>query len=129
MPNKELSKILRNPGKMYIQMNKQDLNDFFSKGLTRLTKDKCYKTYNMEDFMKGILEANSRTKTDSTNVHIVDLMLYALAKIEDLEVTINDFERILSEIENEQFEEKNSKEIESKIEKGDVENGNFRIEK
>lgn len=75
--------------------------------------------------MRGILEANSRTKTDSTNVHIVDLMLYALAKIEDLEVTINDFERILSEIENEQFEEKNSKEIESKIEKGDVENGNF----
>lgn len=83
----------------------------------------------MEDFMWGILEANSRTKTDSTNVHIVDLMLYALAKIEDLEVTINDFERILSEIENEQLEEKNSKEIESKIEKGDVENGNFRIEK
>lgn len=79
--------------------------------------------------MWGILEANSRTKTDSTNVHIVDLMLYALAKIEDLEVTINDFERILSEIENEQLEEKNSKEIESKIEKGDVENGNFRIEK
>lgn len=42
---------------------------------------------------------------------------------------MEDFERILSEIENEQFEEKNSKEIESKIEKGDVENGNFRIEK
>lgn len=32
MHNKELSKILRNPGKMYIQMNKQDLNDFFQKG-------------------------------------------------------------------------------------------------
>lgn len=105
MHNKELSKILRNPGKMYIQMNKQDLNDFFSKGLTRLTKDKCYKTYNMEDFMRGILEANSRTKTDSSNVHIVDLMLYALAKIEDLEVTINDFEKILAEIGNEKVKE------------------------
>lgn len=85
-------------------MNDKELSDFFSKGLARLTKDKCYKAYNMEDFRRGILEANSRPKNNDINVRIVDLMLFALANIEDLEFTIADFEKILAEIENEKAE-------------------------
>ena len=104
MKNQQISKLLNNPGKMYLNMSNKELSEYLSKGYARLTKDKCYKAYNMEDFRRGILEANSRPKNNDINVHIVDLMLFALAKIEDLETTTADLETILKQIENEKIE-------------------------
>lgn len=101
MKNQNITKFLKNPSKMYVQMTPKELTDFFSKGITRLAKDKCYKVYNMEDFRRGIIEANCLPKNKDVNIHIVDLMLYALAKIEDLELTVSDLEKVIAEIESE----------------------------
>lgn len=97
MYNKNLSQNMRNPGKAYIKLTSDELNEFFSKGLPRIMKEKCQKSYTLTDFRRGILEVNSRSKNDDT-IHIVDLMLYALGRIEDLEQTKNDFQYVIDEL-------------------------------
>ncbi len=84
MRNQQISKNLRNPGKMYIKMTNTELISFFAEGFAGETKDKCKKTYAMSDFRRGILQINQQTKND-INVHTTDLMLFALGKIEELE--------------------------------------------
>lgn len=108
MYNRNFSQNMRNPGKMYIKLTSDELNEFFSKGFPRITKEKCQKSYTLTDFRRAILEANARPKTDTANIHIVDLMLYALGRIEDLEQTKNDLQYVIDELQkqnNEQTEE------------------------
>lgn len=108
MYNKNLSQNMRNPGKAYIKLTSDELNEFFSKGFPRITKEKCQKSYTLTDFRRGIIQANCRPKNDDVNVHIVDLMLYALGRIEDLEQTKSDLQYVIDELakqNNEQTEE------------------------
>lgn len=84
----------------YSNISKQKLEELFSSGYNRLLKEKCKESYNMSDFKQGILIANHLVRLNEDR-YIVDLMMYALAHIEDLEKTVSDLEEILKEIESE----------------------------
>lgn len=80
----QITEDLNNPGKMYIKMTTDDLNEFFSRENVAKMKERCRKFYSMTSIKRGILEANQREKTE-LNVHIVDLLMACLGKIEYLE--------------------------------------------
>lgn len=54
----------------------------------------------MFDFKQGILIANHLVRLNEDR-YIVDLMMFALAHIEDLEETVTDLEDIIKELEEE----------------------------
>lgn len=99
MYNKNISKNMRNPGKMFIKLTSDELVEYFSKGLPRMVKEKCQKAYNLTEFRRGILVANHSATTDEKQ-YLVDLMLFALGKIEDLEQTKDDLQYIINDLEN-----------------------------
>lgn len=96
--NKNISRYLKNPGKMFIKMTNDELAEFFSKGYARLTKEKCQNTYTLTEFRRGILMANHIANNDDLR-YIVDLLMFALGKIEDLQQIKTDYEQIISEYE------------------------------
>lgn len=98
MKNLKLSKHLTNPGKMYIKITADELNEFFSKGYARVIKERCGKSYDLTELQRCVLVANHHTKTDDT-LYIVDLLMFALATIEDLQVTVSDLEKVIQELE------------------------------
>ena len=83
----------------YYNISKEKLDEVLSSGYNKLLKDRCKNAYTMFDFKQGILEANHLVVKDE-NRHTVDLMMYALAHIEELEKTICDLEEIVKELEN-----------------------------
>lgn len=90
-------------GAIYSNITQSKLNEVLSTGYNRLLKDKCKNAYSMFDFKQGILEANHLVVKDEHR-HTVDLMLFALAHIEELEKTIVDLEEIIKEIEKKEQE-------------------------
>lgn len=90
-------------GAIYSNITQSKLNEVLSTGYNRLLKDKCKNAYSMFDFKQGILEANYLVVKDEHR-HTVDLMLFALAHIEELEKTIVDLEEIIKEIEKKEQE-------------------------
>lgn len=115
--NRKITQNMRNPNKMYMKLSDMELKDFFSKGFPKLYKDRCFNSYNLSDFRRGILEANRLVRSEE-NRHTVDLMMFALAKIEDLQILTTDMEQIIKELETKNEEN----------EKGDIKNGNTNIE-
>ena len=107
MESKKITKFLKNPGKMYIKMNSTELEEFFSTGYVSLMKNKCKEAYTITDLRRGILQANHFTINDDHR-HIVDLLMFALGKLEDSQQTINDLEQIIT------FENSNKNETEIK---------------
>lgn len=97
--NKMITKNMRNPGKMYIKLTSDELIEYFSKGFPRMAKEKCQKCYTLTDFRRGILQANHTATTDDKR-YLVDLMLFALGRLEDLEQTKNDLQYIIDELQN-----------------------------
>lgn len=98
MENLKLTQFMKNPDGMYIKIKEEELNKFFSTGYTKLLKERCANNYTMFDFKQGILEANYLVKNDTTR-HIVDLMMFALAKIEELETTVVSLETTIKDFE------------------------------
>lgn len=90
-------------GAIYSNITQSKLNEVLSTGYNRLLKDKCKNAYSMFDFKQGILEANHLAVKDEHR-HTVDLMLFALAHIEDLEKTICELEEIIKEMETKEQE-------------------------
>ena len=84
---------------MYSKMSNDELADFFCKGLARITKEKCKNAYSLTDFRRGILEANGLTKSIELNIHLTDLMLYALGQLEDKQQIIEDLQQIIADYE------------------------------
>ena len=99
MYNKKISKNMRNPGKMFTKMTSDELIEYFSKGLPRMTKERCQKIYTLTDFRRGILVANHSATTDEKQ-YLVDLMLFALGTIEDLQQTKEDLQYIITDLES-----------------------------
>ncbi len=97
--NKMITKFLKNPGKMYINMTSDELSEFFSKGGARLSKEKCKSAYTLTNFRRGILQANHLVRLDEDR-HTVDLMMFALGQIEDLTQTVRDLQEIIKDYEN-----------------------------
>ncbi len=118
------SKNMRNPGKAYIKITSDELNDFFSKGLARITKEKCKNFYNLTDFRRCIVIANHLATNDEQH-HIVDLMLFALGQLEDMKQTIDDLQYIIKDLENQNIVEntEDTEKIETNIEKETIKNG------
>lgn len=98
MRNLKITSNMRNA--TYSNISKQKLDELFSSGYNRILKEKCKESYNMDDFKQGILIANHLVRLDEDR-YIVDLMMYALAHIEDLEKNVSDLEEIIKEIESE----------------------------
>lgn len=106
MENLKLTQFMKNPDGMYIKITKEELDKFFSTGYAKLSKERCTKNYTMFDYKQGILEANYLVKNDATR-HTVDLMMFALGKIENLEKTVKDFEKkVMQESKEEKIKEK-----------------------
>ena len=82
----------------YSNISKEKLDEFFSSGYNKRLKDKCKGAYTMFDFKQGIIIGNHLVRIDEDR-YIVDLMVYALAHIEDLEKTIVDLEDIIKKLE------------------------------
>ena len=97
MYNKNISKNMKNPGKMFVKLTSDELIEYFSKGYPRMTKEKCEKAYTLTDFRRGILVANHSATTDEQQ-YIVDLMLFALGIIEDLQQTKEDLQYIITDL-------------------------------
>lgn len=98
MKNLKLSKFLSNPGRPYLNITPDELQEYFSKGYARVIKEKCKNNYNLTDLQRSILVANHNTKTDDT-LYVVDLLMFALATIEDLQLTVSDLEKVIQELE------------------------------
>ncbi len=98
MRNLKITNFMRNA--KYNNISKEKLDEIFSSGYNRRLKEKCKDTYNMFDFKQGILIANHLVRLDEDR-YIVDLMMFALAHIEDLEKTVTDLEDIIKELEEE----------------------------
>lgn len=103
MRNLKITNFMRNA--KYSNISKEKLDEFFSSGYNRRLKEKCRDAYNMFDFKQGILIANHLVRIEDDR-YIVDLMMFALAHIEDLEKTVSDLEGIIKEIEEEIKSEK-----------------------
>ncbi len=99
--NLQLSKHLKSV--TYYNISKEKLDEVLSSGYNRLLKDKCKNAYTMFDFKQGILEANHLVVKDEHR-HTVDLMMFALAHIEELEKTVCDLEEIIKEMETKEQE-------------------------
>lgn len=82
----------------YSNISKEKLDEFFLSGYNRRLKEKCKNAYNMYDFKQGIIIGNHLVRLDEDR-YIVDLMVYGLAHIEELEKTIVDLEDIIKELE------------------------------
>lgn len=104
MKNLKVTTFLKSP--KYNNITEEELNNFFATGYTRLLKERCFKHYTMFDYKQAILEANHLVTKDE-NRHTVDLMIFALAKIEDLEKTILDLEELINSFEKEYKQENN----------------------
>lgn len=108
---------------MYSKMSNDELADFFCKGLTRIKKEKCKNAYTLTDFRRGVLEANGLPKSLELNIHLTDLMLYALGQLEDKQQIIEDLQQIIADYEkgnnteNQESTETNDKKEETKIKK------------
>lgn len=98
MENLKLTQFMKKPNKMYIKITKEELDEFFSTGYTKTLKERCNNAYTMFDFKQGILEANHLAVKDEQR-HTVDLMMFALAKIEDLQLTISSLEETIQDFE------------------------------
>ena len=85
-------------------MTNDELAEFFSNGYARLTKEKCKNTYTLTEFRRGILMANHIANNDDLR-YIVDLMMFSLGQIEDLQQIKTDYEQIISEYEKHSKEE------------------------
>lgn len=111
MENRKITKFMKNPPKMYIGISPADLDEFFSTGYAKISKEKCKTAYTMYDFKQGILEANHIAVKDEHR-HTVDLMMFALGQIEDLQNALRDLESALNQLarENEQLENETAKE-------------------
>ncbi len=96
MENLKITRLLGKP--MYMTISKEDLDTFFATGFQKLLKERCAKNYTMFDFKQGILEANTIAKTDA-NRHTVDLMVFALAKIEELETDVTSYKETVLQLE------------------------------
>lgn len=124
MENLKITKFLQSP--MYSTMTTEDLDQFFTTVYQKMLKERCSKNYTMFDYKKGILEANYLVKTDA-NRHTVDLMFFALAKIEELENNAKNLKETVIELEKalQQETEKENKEEKSKnnSKKGTEKNG------
>ena len=112
MENLKITKFLQSP--MYTTITTEKLEQFFSTGYQKMLKERCAKNYTMFAYKQGILEANYLVKTDA-NRHTVDLMFFALAKIEELEnnatnlkETVIELEKQLVQKETEQEKSKNN---------------------
>ena len=110
---------MTNTNILYTGISQDKLDTFFSTGYTRVLKERCYNGYNMYDYKQGILEANSCIRIEQ-NRHTVDLMLFALGKIEDQEKTISDLEQTIREIEKD-IANKNKQELEEDTENENTE--------
>lgn len=124
MENLKITKFLQSP--MYSTMTTEDLDQFFTTVYQKMLKERCSKNYTMFDYKKGILEANACVKTD-INRHTVDLMFFALTKIEELEnnatnlkATVLELEKLLEEKTEQENKEKKNK---SNDKKGTEKNG------
>lgn len=108
---------------MYCKMSSDELADFFCIGLARIKKEKCKNAYSLTDFRRGILEANGLPKSLELNIHLTDLMLYALGQLEDKQQIIEDLEHIIADYEkgniteNQENTETNDKKEETEIKK------------
>lgn len=98
MRNLKITNLMRNA--KYSNISKEKLDEIFSSGYNRRLKEKCRDAYNIYDFKQGILIANHLVRLDEDR-YIVDLMMFALANIEDLEKTVSDLENIIKELEEE----------------------------
>ena len=117
--NKKITQNMKNPTTMYMKLSDMELENFFSKGFPRLYKARCFNSYNLSDFRRGILEANRRLRSEE-NIHTVDLMMFALAKIEDLQILTKDMEEIIKELEV-KIEEENQEITETEDTKTEIE--------
>lgn len=99
--NLQLTKHLKSV--TYYNISKEKLDEVLSSGYNRLLKDKCKNVYTMFDFKQGILEANHLVVKDEHR-HTVDLMMFALAHIEELEKTVCDLEEIIKEMDTKEQE-------------------------
>lgn len=104
----------------YVGISPADLDEFFSTGYAKVLKNRCKTSYTMYDFKQGILEANHLAVKDEHR-HTVDLMMFALGQIEDLQNALKDVESALNQLstenkqqENEKAEEKQVKETQTK---------------
>lgn len=113
MENLKITKFLKSP--MYTTITPEKLDEFLSTGYQKMIKERCSKNYTMFDYKQGILEANHLVNNDA-NRHTIDLMFFALAKIEELETsstnlkeTVIELEKMLQqEIENHEEKNKNN---------------------
>lgn len=96
MINRKITKNMKNA--TYNNISKEKLDKIFSSGYNRLLKEKCKNAYTMFDFKQGIIIGNHLVRLDEDR-YIVDLMMFALAYIEDLEKTVVDLEDIIKELE------------------------------
>lgn len=96
MINRKITKNMKNA--TYNNISKEKLDKIFSSGYNRLLKEKCKNAYTMFDFKQGIIIGNHLVRLDEDR-YIVDLMMFALAYIEDLEKTVVDLEYIIKELE------------------------------
>ena len=96
MINRKITKNMKNA--IYNNISKEKLDKIFSSGYNRLLKEKCKNAYTMFDFKQGIIIGNHLVRLDEDR-YIVDLMMFALAYIEDLEKTVVDLEYIIKELE------------------------------
>ena len=104
MKNLKVTNFLKSP--RYSNITEKELNNFFATGYTRQLKERCFNLYTMFEYKQAILEANHLVTKDE-NRHTVDLMMFALAKIEDLEKTILDLEGLINSFEKEYIQENN----------------------
>lgn len=96
MENLKITKFLQSP--MYSTIPPEKLDQFFATGYQKILKERCAKNYTMFDYKQGILEANYLVKTDA-NRHTIDLMFFALAKIEELENNATNLTKTVIELE------------------------------
>lgn len=88
-----------------------------------MQKKNVKNAYSLTDFRRGILEANGLPKSLEINIHITDLMLYALGQLEDKQQIIEDLEHIIADYEkdnnteNQENTETNDKKEETKSKK------------
>lgn len=82
--NHKITKNFRNPGKMYVKMTSEDLDEFFSSANVEWLKYRCKNQYTITDIKRGILEAN-HLKMNDDDIHTLDLFMALLGKYEDLE--------------------------------------------
>lgn len=115
MENLKITRLLKSP--MYSTITAEQLDHFFSTGYQKMLKERCAKNYTMFDYKQGILEANYLVKTD-VNRHTIDLMFFALDKIEELENNATNLKETVIELEKRLQQENKEEKSKSKDKKG-----------